>query len=230
MSARALPLVVLLATISICGCSTSDDSAYFDSMWNDESPSFSWNGRTILESKDSIDSITLVANDLERTHDERARAVYSLFALYIKPGQDASEVHRVLGDAHWLREARIEEAHPYSGMLPVGDIPNTTFYQMRLFQNEKEGRRRPWIIFFLLSGERYLLPQSLPVRNEEFASRRYDPLELVAFLKGDMSLKDSPRIVEFALCFPFQEGVAFARIERFGRRGLHVYEEVRYPD
>jgi hypothetical protein len=166
----------------------------------------SWDGHTVLTSAESIAALNTIANNLGNHRAERARAVFKLFANYIKPGQTAAEVHKVLTDTAWLQDTNLHGVYDIAGWVPVELTTEDTVFGLKLFSEATDSNLGPWMIWFRLTGHD---------RTEK---------EACAFLRGDMTLVGKPQIVEFALCFPSERPLHSGRTERFGRRGIHVYE------
>jgi len=126
-----------------------------------------------------------IANNASVAREERAAAIFSLFAKYLQPPVGAAAVAKVLNGEKWLNEASLEVVDRVAGWVPVKMNFGDSVFCLYLFP-----RRDGWsdcVIYFRLSG---------PCRTVD---------EARAFLRGAGNLKDSPKLVEFALCF-YPEG------------------------
>ena len=172
-----------------------------------------WRGHTILPEGDSIPALNARANDLTNSQAGRAEAVFILFAHYVRPGASAAEMHQVLTDTSWLRETKLYDIRMVGGWIPI-EFADTVFC-IHLFPADKDKGWSPWVIYFRSSGKG--VEESREGIREE---------QELSFLRGE-STEDTPRLLEFALCFPNSKnphGLP-GRIERFSRQGVHVYEE-----
>ncbi len=162
----------------------------------------------MLETSASPDTLNARANDVSLAARYRALAVFQLFATYVRPGQSAAEVHKVLQHANWLRTARVSSLGFGTGWSPVEFTPADSPFGMALFP-DKDGQS-DWRISLVLSG--HPPPGSPPLE---------EPLK---FFEGDPTLRGDATLKEFALCFV--GGIPFysARIERFSPAGLEVYD------
>ena len=166
----------------------------------------SWDGRTTLDTNAAMPALNALANNPTTNRAERARAVFTLFANYIKSGQTAEDVHRVLTDTTWLESAHVDGVYMLAGWIPVEIGSGGTVFCVHLFADKKG--LSDWVIYFRISG-------SSDWREEDAS----------AFLRGK-SLVGNPKLIEFALCFPHlaSPGHLPGRIERFGKQGIHVYD------
>jgi len=180
---------------------------------HDRGEKLSWNDQTILPRGESVTSLTARANDAASDRADRARAIFALFAHHIRPESSASEVHRVLTDATWLQDTHLYGVRALGGWVPVEMTFEDTVFCIHLLPVEKEKGWSPWVIYFRLSGK---------LRDED----------ALAFLRGE-SVTGNPKLVEFALCYPDARDTTHGiraddpgrrRIERFSRRGIHIYE------
>lgn len=189
--------VVAFAALSMAGCSS------------DRGGGLSWRDRSILPPGQRIPALNSIANDRSKGQEERARAVFTLFARHIRPGSSAEEAHRALLDLRWLKDSQLRKIVTVGGWLPVEWTSDNTVFQVDLFPNGAETPWSPWVIYFSLSGR---LPNG--------RSRSED--EALEFLHGSAALYGNPKVEEFALCFPADPRSKKFRIERFSRRGMHV--------
>lgn len=193
-------LLILAATLFGCAHDDADDA---DNHWSD---------RTSLPRGESVTSLNARANNAAVERDERARAVFTLFAHHIRPGFSGAEVRRVLGNTAWLKDIHLYGVRELAGWSAVPLTSDGTVFTMLLFPVEMNKRWSPWGIVFRLSGK---------LRDED----------ALAFLRGERT-GGSPEIEEFALVYPVKRnadgglpaGEKRTRIERFSRRGIHVYE------
>jgi hypothetical protein len=174
---------------------------------HDRGQSISWNGHTILPNDQSIGYLNDVAGNPTGSRDERAKAVFSLFAHYIRPGFAAGEVRRVLTDTNWMGDVNLYGVSALGGWVPLESSLDDTKFCLHLFPVEQDKRWSPWVIYFRLSGH----PRS--------------DVDALAFLHGANTIEGDPKLLEFALCFPSASEGHMGRIERFGRGGIHVYQQ-----
>src|SRR5215218_7021741 len=182
--------------------------------------SLSWNDHTVLPKGESITSLNTLANNPASNRADRARAIFTLFAHHIRPGSSAADVRRVLADTNWMAAVNLYGVYALAGWIPVEIGSEDTVFCLHLFPVEMDGSWSPWVIYFRLSGK----PPEGPGRRKE---------EALAFLHGDTTLRGNPKLVEFALCYPDTRDTTHGiraddpgrhRIERFSRRGIHVYK------
>jgi hypothetical protein len=162
------------------------------------SDTMSWDSHASLKSSATIPALNVLANNDTTDRAERARAVFTLFANYVKPGDAPAKVHGILTDARWLEHANLYGVYALDGWIPVETSFEDTVFCLHLFADEKGWSN--WVIYFRLTG-----------------SPHWQKEDALAFLRGK-SVSGSPKIVEFALCFPGR------RIERFSARGIYVYD------
>jgi hypothetical protein len=193
------PILPTLLVIILAGCA------------HNRAESLSWNGRTILPGGQSIVSLNALANNSACTRDERARAIFNLFAHHIRPGASAAQVHAVLTDTNWMSDVNLYRIRALGGWAPVELNFEDSVFCLQLFPVEMNKQWSPWGLYFRLSGHG---PNGL-ARSEEEAD---------AFLRGDTTLHGNPKLVEFALCYPEQPNTRHSRRERFTRQGIHVYD------
>jgi hypothetical protein len=197
-----------LTAIALVGCA------------HHRSESLSSSGHTILPKGESVTALNAFANNSASNRADRARAIFKLFAHHIRPGASAAEVHSVLADTNWMGDVNLYRVYVPPDFLPVEMTSEDTVFCLHLFPLvEMDKLSSPWFIYFRLSG----LPREGSGRNPE---------EAMAFLRGDTTLYGRPRLIEFALCYPSDPAASYpsaqamltARIERFSRRGIRVYE------
>ena len=133
------------------------------------------------------EELNRIADDPTATRDERAAAVFALFKRHIKPGDNAGQVRRVMGEAKWVDEAKI---YPFTGGAFGGHIPvelnfEDETYSLHLFP-DTEGISN-WVIYFVLAGR----SESTKCIEDAFA-----------FLRAGAGSKGEGRLKEFALCYP----------------------------
>jgi hypothetical protein len=167
-----------------------------------------WGNYSVLKSDESRAALIARANDASVSDRYRALAAFRLFATYVRPGQSAADVHRILPDAHWLRTARVFPLGAGSGYSPVEFTPADSAFVVLLFP-DKDGQS-DWRICLVLSGH----PPHGPAPAEE----------ALGFLEGDPTLRSDARLKEFALSFAGGIPGYTARSERFSQRGLDVYD------
>jgi hypothetical protein len=171
----------------------------------DDEDELRWKSQSSLKSNARISDLNAIANCASRGRAERAKAVFTLFANYIKPGARASDVHKVLRDTRWVKQASVERINNLGGWVPVdSDNGDESLFRICLFP-DKDGSS-DWEIYLYVSSN------SL---DGEYCSR---------FLRGE-KLTGDPKIGQFALCFPETKPESMGRMEQFGPKGIHVYEE-----
>ena len=173
--------------------------------------SLSWGDHSALPFGESVASLNAVVASSASSPDEKAKAIFTLFAQHIRPGSTAEQVHSVVMDTNWMASAYVYGVGALGGSVPVELTPDDSVFILLLFRESRPAN--PWHICFRLSGK----GSSGSIRSDEEAS---------AFLRGDTTLQGSPRLLEFALCFP-DATEYHGRIERYGPKGIHVYEPVR---
>jgi hypothetical protein len=155
-------------------------------------------------SKASAEELRTVADDPKAARADRAAAVFALFANYLPPPARADGAAAALGDAGWLADARFRKVVVLVGWVPVQIGGGSSTYCLYLFP-DKDGWSE-WAVYLRLSG---------PDHSEADAAK---------FFRGER-LKESPKLVEFALCYPSPKGKQHnGRVERFGADGLKVYD------
>jgi hypothetical protein len=193
----------------ITGC------AYFD-IGNSE-----WRRHSILPNDRSIEELNAIANNPTNSQNERAIAVFKLFAHHIPPGLSAKDVYRVLANAGWLNknDVPIYESNIVGGYIPVELNGHDSVFEMSLFPEKGKHVWSPWVIYIRLSGRAGL---SGAPRSAEDAS---------AFFHGDTTLYGNCTLEEFALCFPDEPveggevGETQGWLEIFSRKGIRVDSE-----
>ncbi len=190
-----------------------------------EPEKLSWDAVTILKTNATVVVLNTQANNTTNNEVERSRAIFALFANYIKPGQTAVEIHRVLIDTAWLEHVSLHGVYILAGWIQMEMNGEDTVFCLGLFPHKKWSDRpsasatpnglladtepqSDWAIYFGLSGSSQL--------------RKEDAL---AFLQG-AHVDGNPKIVEFALCYPHptSPGRLPGRIERFSKYGIHAYD------
>ena len=165
-----------------------------------------WDDVSSLKSEATASELQGIANDASMPRDKRAKAIFSLFANYVKLPQGAAAVGKVLKCEEWRSGCMISGITFHSGpSLPVKMGPRHSVFSLRLFPSGTDSKH--WVIYLRLSGG--------PNRKDG---------EARAFLQGAENLKGDPQLVEFALCFPAAEQYRMGRIERFSEKGIAVYD------
>jgi TPR repeat protein len=181
---------------------------YNDYMARFEEPPFSWKDRSVLPKRLRTDFLNAIANNQAADQATRAMAVFTLFGRKIQPGASAVEVHRAMKGVQWLGDSELRAVHGIGGWAPleVGVFEDTMF-SLSLFQLDKAKHWSPWNIYFRLTGG----------GNRTGRDAR-------SFFEGDSNLGGSPKLAEYALCYPDGFEGKFMLIERFGVKGIHVYQ------
>jgi hypothetical protein len=150
-----------------------------------------------------IQSLNDRANDKSLLREDRAKAIFALFANHIKVGDGPSEIHRALIKTDWMRDAILDNVGCIGGWIPIElDHLDDSIYWVRLFPDKK--RWSEWVIYFRLSG--------LPIRYGRPEESAKDGRE---FLRGSTGLQGNPKLMEFALCGPGD-----FEIRRFTAKGV----------
>jgi hypothetical protein len=183
---RTVAILFFCATIGLGSCSGKDAANI------EKSPAAPTDVQRLNDS----------ANDPSLAREERAKAIFALFAKHIKVGCGPSDVHKVLIRTDWLKDAHADAVRMLGGWIPC-DLGSggDTVYCIWLFA-DKEGWS-DWVIYFRLSGNR------LTDKPED------DGNDAREFLKGNASLPGNPKLQEFALCPP-----PGAPIQRFTAKGM----------
>lgn len=159
----------------------------------DVSPS-SDNVQTVMN---EIELLIRIAENQHKKRDERAAAIFRLFANHLRPGDSASRFQSVFKQSKWLRESTITRITMLAGWIPIECGPN--IFCLELFPtNESKDSR--WLIYFSLSG--FDTSYHYGGNELEFA---------MSFLYGDCI--ETVRIVDFALC-EYRKGNLFPQITR----------------
>ena len=157
--------ILIMLFCGITGC------AYFG-IGNSE-----WRRHSILPNDRSIEELNAIANNPTNSQNERAIAVFKLFAHHIPPGSNAKDVHRVLTNATWLNtnDAPINESNIIGGYIPVEVNGHDSLFVMYLFPEKGKHVWSPWVIYMRLSGKAGLsgAPRSAEVAYA-FLDRRHD--------------------------------------------------------
>jgi len=149
-----------------------------------------------------------IANDGSVIREKRAEAIFSLFANYVKMPGTAAMAGNVFGSEKWMKDASLTEVTFIGGYVPLELNLEDAIFCLRLFP-DKDGWS-DWVIYFRMSGG--VTPS---------------PDEVGAFLRGAAAVKGSPKLVEFALCYPLVGEKSLARTERFSEKGIMI-EEVEW--
>lgn len=126
------------------------------------------------------------ANDPTRDRDTRCRAIFALFASYVRPGFTSQQMRSAFPDKKWLSECSVSNIGATGGgSLPIYDPHDYTPYLLRLFP-DKTGWS-DWLICFNLRD------------SDEHGSRTSEEaLEFLAGTHPDKRLK----LLEFAFYYP----------------------------
>ncbi len=149
-------------------------------------------------------ALRAVANDRTLDRKARVRAIFSLFASYVRPPANGATMADIMSPATWLVECRLDGVYALGGKIPVEMGITETAFCLRLFPN-LEGWSE-WVIYFTLPGGR-----GRPVSDAR------------DFLAGKVPGSQELRMNEFALCFPAEGKARMGRTERFTARGIGVY-------
>lgn len=156
-----------------------------------------WNGVSRLPIGATVKELNQIANDRSADRKRRADAIFTLFAYHLRPSS-GRQVAATLKDVSWLGEVNLYGVYLLHGKVPVEWAETDTVFCLHLFPDESG--RSDWVMYLRLGGK--------SGRSKE---------EALAFLKGEPDVRDNPKLVEYAICFP--DG----RIERYSELGLAVY-------
>jgi hypothetical protein len=151
-----------------------------------------------LKSKAPLKQLRHLADDPSVPPEKRAKAIFTMFARFLRPPQTAASLHRILGKAKWLKKATVYRVWTIRALVPIEMTLESTVFMILPFPKPKAAS--DWVLYMRLSG------------GEERSAK-----EARAFLQGCKRLKGKPRLDEFALSFP--DG----RVERFTLKGLIIY-------
>jgi hypothetical protein len=163
-----------------------------------------WNGVSQLRADIPVERLRAIAEDKSAERRTRAKAVFSLFANYLWPPKDSSNVGAVLGTAPWLTESRLDPIQGVGGLVPLETIFDGTAFVLRLF-SDKNGWS-DWVIYLRLSG-----------------ADAQSAVDGKSFLSGSATKPRSSMLMEFALCFPPQGKGLERRVERFTAKGISTF-------
>lgn len=163
---------------------------------------------TILPPVEDIASLNLRANDPNASQDERARAIFTLFAHQLRPGSSATDIRRILPNPAWVSQTHLYSVDELTGWIPLELTTEDTVFAVHLFPKSSNPPRSPWVVYLRLTG-RFL---------------QYE--DAVAFLKGERGAWN-PKLSEFALSFPnpASSDKSTGRVEVFSGDGIRVYSE-----
>lgn len=163
---------------------------------------------TILPPVQDATALNVRANDLNASQEERARAIFAIFAHQLRPGASAADVRRVLANPAWVSQTHLYAADELSGWIPLELTAEDTVFAVHLFPGSSLPRQSPWVIYLRLTGK-FL---------------QYE--DAVAFLKGERG-NWNPKLSEYALAFPTTSGsdTSTGRVEVFSGEGIRVYGE-----
>jgi len=162
-------------------------------------------GETRLKSQATTADLNRIANDGSAIREKRAEAIFSLFANHVKIPGTASEVGKVFGSEKWMKDASLTQVTYIGGYVPLELNLEDAIFCLGLFP-DKDGWS-DWVIYFRLSGG--VTPSAD---------------ETGAFLRGAAAVRGSPKLVEFALCYPLVGEKSLARTERFSEKGVMIEE------
>jgi hypothetical protein len=163
---------------------------------------------TVLPPNDDIAALNARANDSNNSQEDRARAIFTLFAYHVHLGASATDIRRVFPNPAWVQQTHLYSGDLLTGWIPLDITPDESVFAIHLFPTGTDERWSPWIVYVRLTG-RFL---------------QYE--DAVAFLRGERG-SWNPKLAEFALCYPnSSEPRKFpGRIETFSREGVRVYED-----
>jgi hypothetical protein len=164
--------------------------------------------RSILAGNADVATLNSLANDPTNSREERARAIFTIFARHLMPGVAAPDIGRVLPDKAWVQQTQLYTADLVNGWIPLAMTEDDTVFAVHLFPEAGEKRVSPWVLYIRLTG-RFV---------------QYE--DAVAFLRGERGAWN-PKLAEFALSFPHSSDPEKfpGRIEDYSASGLRVFEE-----
>ena len=102
-------------------------------------------------SKDSSD-LSNIADNMKYEPHERAKAISSIFANYIKPGQTISDMRKVIRSDKWLAAAKITESREDEINLFLRQEKDTLIISIALLPDDAGWS--PWNIYLNISGKK----------------------------------------------------------------------------
>ena len=200
---RPTGLVRLRALLSLLAVSSSLAGIHAHARGGERVSSARWDGVSRLRTEVPADKLRATAEDKQADRTVRAKAVFSLFANYLRPPKDGRSIAAVLGAAPWLAESRLDGIHGVGGLVPLETIFDGTPFVLALFPN-KQGVS-DWTIVFRLSGA------EMPVAGAR------------ALLSGTGTKGADSTLIEFSLCFPPDGTARVGRVEHFTVKGVSVF-------
>jgi hypothetical protein len=128
------------------------------------------------------------ANDADQERTFRCDAIFTLLR-YLRPGFSSENCGRVVRDARWLNEVKIEPVRALGGWIPLDSEPHSSILVMSVLP-ESTGRS-DWHIYFSIKN----LEAEGTLPWEECSQRAKE------FLRGDLN-DDHVRLNRFVLCYP----------------------------
>jgi uncharacterized protein len=155
---------------------------------------------------DEIAALNELANDRTAPPRQRVEAVLALFVKYVRVGNGANELRRVLRDTAWLDDAKLEHINPQimEGWIPIGLTSADRTYCVRFFPENREVRQAD--LWFRLSGR--------TAAGKEVERG-------LQFLRGVEEPDCATRIMDFSLSYPsgrlrvFREDGTFGECDRY---------------
>jgi hypothetical protein len=163
----------------LLGCRTNSDLRTFDRE-------FYWRDKSLFTVASTPQEVCKYANDSTRDRSMRCRAVFQLFASFVKPGFTSQQMRSAIPDNKWLSECSVSPCGAAGGgSLPIYNPIGYTPFLLRPFP-DKTGWS-DWCICFNL-------------RNALGQGDR-TPEEALAFLAGTHTDKRL-KLMEFAFYYP----------------------------
>ena len=143
------------------------------------------------------------ASDPKRSPEDRAHAVFALFATYVRPGFTSHQMRAALPDTRWLEACSLVKIMGGSGQIDI-DWWSGTAFCLRVCPDEKGWSA--WVITFTLTNQ-----STGPSLTSDDA---------LAFIKGTHTNKQI-RLAEFNLSYPRDPRLAPTYFsERFTKKGV----------
>ena len=200
---RPTGLVRLRALLALLTVSSSLAGIHAHARGGERSRSPKWDGVSRLRTEVPADKLRATAEDKQFDRAVRAKAVFSLFANYLRPPKDGRSIAAVVGAAPWLAESRLDGIHGVGGLIPLETIFDGTPFVLALFPN-KQGVS-DWTVYLRLSGA------------------DMSAADAKAFLSGNVTKGADSTLIEFSLCFPPDGKARIGRVEHFTAKGLSVF-------
>ena len=102
---------------------------------------------SVFQSDDSFANLTKTANNESLPLEERATAIFSIFAGHIRPNMTSTQVTTILSNATWLVQSKTVRVD-WRAKVPVKITSEDTIYWLSLFSIPRVGRDRTLVYLF----------------------------------------------------------------------------------